>query len=173
MTREDAIKILKECRERKLKYTFYTLDEYQAATDIAIEALEQEPDAIHNEREQAYMKGYEDASKRYRTEPCEDAISRQEVLNIIEFEDKWLVDAKSHNTNTTIAFDSMISKVQALPSVSTEKTGHWIAQDIHNCHTDFRCSKCGYIHSFMHLYGEPTADYTYCPNCGAKMEVEE
>ena len=54
----------------------------------------------------------------------EDAISRQAVLDIIRFEDKWLVDAKSHNTNTTIAFDSMMSKVQGLPSVSTEKTGH-------------------------------------------------
>ena len=54
------------------------------------------------------------------------------------------------------------------------KTGHWIAQDIHNCHTDFKCSACGYIHSFMHIYGEPTADYTYCPNCGAKMvETQE
>lgn len=53
-----------------------------------------------------------------------------------------------------------------------QKTGQWIAQDIHNCHTDFKCSECDYIHSFMHLYGEPTADYTYCPNCGAKMEVE-
>ena len=46
----------------------------------------------------------------------------------------------------------------------------WIAQDIHNCHTDFKCSECGYIHNFTHLYGKPTADYTYCPNCGAKME---
>ena len=54
------------------------------------------------------------------------------------------------------------------------KTGHWIAQDIHNCHTDFKCSECGYIHSFMHIYGEPTADYTYCPSCGAKMvETQE
>ncbi len=53
------------------------------------------------------------------------------------------------------------------------KTGRWIAQDIHNCHTDFKCSECGYIHNFMHLYGEPTADYSYCPNCGAKMEESE
>lgn len=52
------------------------------------------------------------------------------------------------------------------------KTGRWIAQDIHNCHTNFKCSECGYIHSFMHLYGRPTADYTYCPNCGARMEGE-
>jgi hypothetical protein len=49
------------------------------------------------------------------------------------------------------------------------KTGHWIAQNIYNCHTDFKCSECVYIHSFMHLYGKPTADYTYCPKCGANM----
>ena len=49
------------------------------------------------------------------------------------------------------------------------KTGHWIAQDIHNCHTEFKCSECGYIHSFMHLYGKPEADYTYCPYCGCRM----
>ena len=50
-----------------------------------------------------------------------------------------------------------------------QNKGEWIAQDIHNCHTNFMCSECGYIHDFMHLYGEPTADYTYCPNCGADM----
>lgn len=58
----------------------------------------------------------------------------------------------------------------AIKCLSAEQnTGHWIAQDIYNCHTVFKCSECGYIHNFMHLYGEPTADYTYCPNCGAKM----
>ena len=62
-----------------------------------------------------------------------------------------------------------IQKIVDLPSVNPQKTGRWIAQDIHNCHTDFKCSECGYIHNFMHLYGKPTADYTYCPNCGAKM----
>lgn len=59
---------------------------------------------------------------------------------------------------------------KGIPIEQEPKTGHWIAQDIHNCHTNFRCSECGYIHSFMHLYGKPSADYTYCPNCGAKME---
>lgn len=54
-------------------------------------------------------------------------------------------------------------------SALSENKGEWVAQDIHNCHTNFKCSECGYIHSFMHLYGKPTADYTYCPNCGAKM----
>ena len=38
------------------------------------------------------------------------------VLEIIEFEDKWLLDCKSHNEDTRIAFDSMKSKVKAIPS---------------------------------------------------------
>lgn len=57
MTREEAIKILKKCRETKLKYTFYTLNEYQAATDMAIKALEQES--------------------------CDNAISRKDMLDAI------------------------------------------------------------------------------------------
>lgn len=66
-------------------------------------------------------------------------------------------------------FKVAINSIKAIPSVEP-KTGHWIEQDIHNCHTEFKCSACGYIHSFMHLYGKPTADYTFCPNCGAKMD---
>ena len=39
---------------------------------------------LHREREQAYMQGYEDASKKFRQEPCEDAVSRQEVLESLK-----------------------------------------------------------------------------------------
>lgn len=85
-----------------------------------------------------------------------DCISRQAVLDLwhLRLNDREIYKA-----------------IYDMPSVNPQpKTGRWIAQDIHNCHTNFKCSECGYIHSFMHLYGKPTADYTYCPNCGAKME---
>lgn len=39
MTREEAIKLIKECKEKKFKYTLYTVNEYHAALDMAIEAL--------------------------------------------------------------------------------------------------------------------------------------
>ena len=42
MTREEAIKIIKECKEKKFKYTLYTVDEYHAAMEMAINALENE-----------------------------------------------------------------------------------------------------------------------------------
>ena len=57
--------------------------------------------------------------------------------------------------------------------VPVENKGEWIAEDIHNCCTKFKCSKCGYIHNFTHLYGKPTADYAYCPNCGKDMRGEK
>ena len=69
--------------------------------------------------------------------------------------------------NDCTRFDTLKRMLDELEQ--EQRTGHWIAQEIHNCHTDFKCSECGYIHNFLHLYGEPTADYTYCPNCGAKM----
>lgn len=104
-------------------------------------------------------------------EPCEDCISRQAAIDAVhkEFDECLVWDESGEKTANNVE-----QILEELPSATPQqKTGRWIAQDIHNCHTDFKCSECDYIHSFMHLYGEPTADYTYCPNCGAKMEVEE
>lgn len=80
------------------------------ALELAIKALEQEPDSIHNEREQAYMKGYEDASKRYRTEPCDDVISRQAAIRLAE-------------QGQVQGFEWQFKKLVDLPSVSMEKIG--------------------------------------------------
>ena len=94
-----------------------------------------------------------------------DLISKQAVLELIEHLDVDFANSFDPHTLTEI-----YRCVKEIPSA--ENKGEWIAQDIHNCHTNFKCSECGYIHSFMHLYGEPTADYTYCPNCGADMRGE-
>ena len=114
-------------------------------------------------------------------QPCEDAISRHAVLDIITFEDKWLFDAKSHNKDTEIAFSSMKSKISEMPSVTPQqRTGRWIMPVQDDGMSDpiyyqVRCSECGFDldpqtwHMELHQYG---AD-KYCPNCGAKMEVEE
>ena len=39
MTRAEAIKILSKCKEKGFKHTFYTLDEYHTAMDMAINSL--------------------------------------------------------------------------------------------------------------------------------------
>ena len=48
---------------------------------------------IHREREQAYMLGYEDASKKFRTEPCEDCISREALKQKLQEEHDFFVNA--------------------------------------------------------------------------------
>ena len=149
MTREKAKKIL---RSWDGVYIGYSSDEVEEAHNMAISALEQ------NEKAEEWYKLFVE-----KLESCDDAISREAVIGWLK--DKDIIKLKSQEENAR-------KELMSLPSV-TQKSGKWIAQDIHNCHTDFRCSECGYIHSFMHLYGEPTADYTYCPNCGAKMESEE
>jgi hypothetical protein len=58
------------------------------------------------------------AIKALEQELSEDCISRQAVLDIINFENEWLFDAKSHNADTKIAFSGLESRVKALPSVT-------------------------------------------------------
>lgn len=94
-------------------------------------------------------------------EPCEDCISRSHTLS--EFK-------RIYFDNDTVIRCAELILCNELSVKPKQKAGNWIPQNIHNCHTDFKCSECGYIHKFMHLYGEPVADYTYCPNCGARME---
>ena len=51
----------------------------------------------------------------------DDLISRQAVIDIINFEDKWLLDAKGHNADTEIAFSGMKSRIAKLPPVTPQK----------------------------------------------------
>lgn len=98
---------------------------------------------------------------------CEDAISRQAVFDIINFENKWLLDAKGHNADTGIAFSGMKSRIADLPSVSSQqRTGRWkfIVYDA-NCIGHYECSECHW-NVLMNVSA-------YCPHCGTKMEVEE
>ena len=52
---------------------------------------------------------------------CGDAISRKAVLDIIRSEDKWLLDAKSHNVDTKMAFWIIKSKISELASVNPNR----------------------------------------------------
>ena len=46
------------------------------------------------------------------------------------------------------------------------KTGHWIDMTSGYAFND-KCSECGYI---VHI--QFINEYKYCPNCGAKMQIE-
>jgi len=148
MTNEEAIELL-----------------YDIQTDAVYNVLSDEKEAL------------EMAIKALEKQPCDDCISREATIEAIS---KKYIGGKGAMKNAPIndlyadGLEEAVDAVWDMPSVTPEaKTGRWVAQDIHNCHTDFKCSACGYIHSFMHLYGKPTADYTYCPNCGARMAESE
>ena len=87
------------------------------------------------------------AIKALEQQPCDDCISRETVLEIIEKED-FKGDA--------------IYGIERLPSVTpTRPTGKWI--DIGDEGIIFKCSLCGM---------RTTIESHYCPNCGARMEAE-
>lgn len=146
MTREEAIFILRGKRDISGEKT-------AEALDIAIKAIEQEP--------------------------CEDVISRQAVLSKIKevcFSEEWLqfrVDKGSNGQR-----DSIIDYIEQLPPVVPQpKMGRWLHREIMDyldknkvIHNHFMCQDCGFIHDFIDGH---TAQYKYCPSCGAKMQEVE
>ena len=84
----------------------------------------------------------------------DDVISRQAAVDAV-------VRVREHH-----AYDE-IEELNALPSAQPErKRGRWIDETFKPwglVHHPYRCSLCGEHAEY---------DSMYCPNCGAKMEVE-
>ena len=88
--------------------------------------------------------------KALEQEPCEDAISRQVVLDLI---------------NADWKYDGLEEPVGSLPPVTLKlKTGYWIEHphEAGPCweYSRYECSEC-------HEWAEDDSDF--CPYCGAKM----
>lgn len=87
-------------------------------------------------------------------EPCEDAISKQAVLESI-FDD-----------DTEYTGSEVCSMVRNLPSITPkQRTGHWILDDDKE---HGRCSECGCKEDLV----DGHSSYKWCSNCGAKMEEQ-
>lgn len=103
-----------------------------------------------------------------KIEPCEDAISRQAVLDINESYHGQMPNRINHQ---------IWQEIKDLPSVNPQepKTGHWISVNTGNpsCIKDgmvtesVRCSECD---EWLTASDEYACYGRYCPNCGAKME---
>lgn len=128
MTREDAFEIWLPIIKMGVK----SMPECSEALDMAIKALKQEP--------------------------CDDAISREAVIDIIED-----VCPIYGNDYRYILRD----KVNELPPVTAEKVGQWIDIQYFKADDTYYRPKCPFCSI------EPKEYSNYCPNCGAKMEVEE
>ena len=169
-TRKEIIEMLKVLKEQALKSHNDTAiidvkkDSFIYVMNVAINSLEideryeleyENAEEIHREKEQAYMQGYEDASKKYRKEPCGDAVSRRAINNLRKY---ILVGG--------ISTVSLID-VNKMPSVNPQEpnTGRWIKispADI------YECSECG-----QNVMTADICAYRYCHGCGAKMAESE
>ena len=63
---------------------------------------------------------------------------------------------------------SFLNFLDTMPTIESEpvKHGKWIAVTL----GDMRCLCCGSVYG---VCGGLIGDYNYCPNCGAKMDLEE
>jgi hypothetical protein len=95
-------------------------------------------------------------SIKIELKPCEDCISREDAVKIASI-------------NSMPVYEC-VKMIKALPSVTPQpKIGKWINKGDYA-----ECSNCGANSGVQYNGVEPVPLSTrYCPNCGAKMEVEE
>ena len=105
---------------------------------------------------------YKMAFKALEQEPCEDAISRQAVLDFI----------RKQIDHSLWAFEKLVNGIKDLPSVKPQepKTGHWITKIKSDLRGDMwptnpKCSECG----GEPYYSNTIYNYKFCPYCGVKM----
>lgn len=92
-----------------------------------------------------------------KQEPCEDAISRQAVLETLDDMDNVLDEDRTIENYKELLKECY----EVLPSVKPqEKIGHWTLHNEGYFDESYVCSKCD---------GDSPFDYKYCPNCGARM----
>ena len=109
-------------------------------------------------------------------EPCEDAISREELIEALNTWDKFgyaptneLIPLRGNVDKDKyvpyIHYDDVLTCIRNMPSVSPQqKVGRWVVTDDDLVY----CSECEDSY-----YPRPIdASWYYCPHCGAKMEVK-
>jgi len=133
-----------------------------------MDALEQEPCDVFDEYgNYKYPSDVELTEPNTATSmPCEDAISRQAVLDAMS--DTWkhicfVARRRKPKKGEEAVYSDMVGTVKSIPPVKPQpKTGHWIANapqyDMLN--PQYICSECGNAH---------TRTTPYCEMCGAKM----
>ena len=94
------------------------------------------------------------AIKALEQMPCGDFISREYVIKLLE--------------NTKRTRKEITNRIYEVQSVSPQpKMGRWIYTGDYITDGMLKCSECGFEH-------DVSERFSYCPNCGAKMqEVEE
>jgi len=173
MTREEAIEVIKQ--DIPCEHDADLIE----ALEMAISALEQEPT---DEYMCGYNKGFDEGVEegiKATVEPCEDAVSREEVDRILrdlglhcayDMPSFWANNGKDYKVIPTKwhkgyqqAVADLDKRLKELPSVTVRQTGEWKQDESDNSLT---CNRCG-----CHLWANDLMDGNahFCPNCGARM----
>ena len=153
MTREEAIKHLKLMQSGARNAIRFTKNDKEISEEERKEDIE-----IYQDQ----LVALNMAINFLEQEPCEDAVSRKAVLEYIERSDAEL----GHSSENKL----VCQDIKEFPSVTPtrciveRKKGKWVLHT-YMPHKNY-CSEC-----------EKNSPYNkrwdFCPNCGAKMEVEE
>ena len=72
--------------------------------------------------------------------------------------------------------DAIISRINVTPTADVAPVVHgkWMVKQIDSFRKfEITCSVCGWTGIDNYDSYDDPADYNYCPNCGAKMDLEE
>ena len=171
-----------EIKIKELEKRIYALE--QASSDCRICKKWNECPCGKEGHENGTSIGYSVGECReYEQQPCEDAISRQAVINTIHKTIYGFFDVVDDDSEEPIndkdklllSVNKGISNaVKALSSVTPQqKIGQWVSTAIQGeidgqIVKAFTCSECGAISIFRTIGGK-IVNGDLCPNCGAKM----
>lgn len=163
LEQEPCEPVLSHSELTRLIYVYFGGEKYEI-TKQAIEAVRaiQEPMRDATQKELASVNDYIKSISKptginfYDAEFCEDAISREAVIEQIN---EWCVK----EWNYTNATEYLHKRIKALPNVTPkEKVGHWIIDDVISTWVCSECKKTRIDNRIDHM--------KYCNSCGARME---
>lgn len=103
-----------------------------------------------------------------------DLISKKALLSDL-CEDReegtfCFTDSQAEAADKIIVY--VTKRINAQPTIDAAPVvhGRWIHLDQEESTISGKCSCCGWE---AHYYEDDVADMPYCPNCGAKMDLEE
>lgn len=104
-------------KEQMLKYGFHAPDMTVTEFVEDLPPVHSQPNKedIHREREQAYMRGFEDGSRKYRTEQSEDTINRKSAIEAFQMFREY-----ESNRNNKEWVDRIETVLNQLPPVNPQ-----------------------------------------------------
>ena len=158
MTREEAKRRLLDIERCTPIHTREDARDFKAL-EMAIESLSTE-----SCEELEFIQPHKKVS--VNLEVCTDAISRQAVMDAM-YDLCGEESLKDNPWRDNPHIDSITDAIEHLPSVTPkQKMGRWIYTGDYITDGMLKCSECGFEH-------DVSERFSYCPNCGAKMEESE